>query len=74
LAINKIDYDKCVGCGTCVNTCWHDVLRMDGELKKPVIVYPDDCVLCFRCSKYCPVKAIELVPGMHIPVTSFFSY
>lgn len=74
MAINKIDYDLCIGCGKCVNACRYDVLRMNAQTKKPAIVYRDECVLCNQCMKDCPVSAIELVPGVRIPCVSFFGY
>ena len=72
MAINHIDYDHCVGCGICVNSCAYDVIRMDEETGKPIIAYQKDCTACSRCRKDCPVKAISIVPGIHIPITSFF--
>ena len=37
MAINSIDYEKCTGCGECVNACEQDVLRMDEDW---VVVHP----------------------------------
>ena len=74
MAISKIDENVCTGCGICVNSCEYDVLRMDEETKRPKIAYPNDCTVCSRCQKDCPTKAIEIVPGIHIPVTSFFGF
>jgi len=74
MAINSFDYDLCTGCGKCVNACWHDVIRMDKEHNKPVIVYKDECVMCNMCYKDCPEKAVNLGPGVTIPITSFYGY
>ena len=74
MAISSIDYTKCTGCGKCVNACLHDVLRIDNESKKPIIAYPDECVICNICLKDCPVKALKFTPGVYIPITSFFGY
>ena len=74
MAIKSINQDICTGCGTCVNSCEYDVLRMDEEIKKPRIAYPDDCTVCSRCQKDCPVGAIELVPGIKIHATTFFGF
>lgn len=69
MAINRIDYDTCVGCGNCVKTCGPDVLRMDKELKKPVIAYPEDCISCCLCVRYCPVNALYIPAYMSAPLT-----
>ena len=74
MAINSIDYSLCTGCGKCVNACWHDVLRMDKESKKPIIAYQDDCIICSQCWKDCPVKAVRLAPGVTLPITSFVPF
>jgi len=74
MAISSIDYEKCTGCGECVNACEQDVLRMDEETGKPIIVYLDDCIICNRCENDCPVNAIQFVPGINIPITSFYGY
>lgn len=74
MAITGINYDLCTGCGKCVNACWHDALRMDKESNKPIIAYPDECVMCNRCLRDCPVKAVTLAPGVTIPITSFYGY
>ena len=74
MAISSIDYNLCTGCGNCVNACWHDVLRMDKASNKPVIAYLDECVMCNMCSRDCPVNAVKLAPGVHIPITSFYGY
>ena len=45
MAIERIDHESCNGCGTCVEICIMDVLRMDEIHKKAVIQYPDECIL-----------------------------
>ena len=45
MAIEKIDYEKCIGCGICVKACNQDVIRM-GPDKKPYIKYVEDCQVC----------------------------
>ncbi|MHA1197311.1 MAG: DUF362 domain-containing protein [Promethearchaeota archaeon] len=44
----KVDIEKCVGCGTCVETC------------DKVVVDADQCVGCGRCIKVCPQGAISV--------------
>jgi NAD-dependent dihydropyrimidine dehydrogenase PreA subunit len=62
VAIEKIDYDLCNGCGICVNSCWADIIRMNKEIKKAVIKYPDNCVVCNFCALDCPQHAIVVTP------------
>lgn len=53
-----INEDQCVGCGTCVEFCEHDVYIM-GDNGKPQVVNHENCVeFCRGCSKICPVEAI----------------
>lgn len=72
MAIERIDLDLCNGCGICVDACEADVIRMDEETRKPKIVYQDDCTLCVRCEGDCPQHAIEVGPGVYVPITTFF--
>ena len=58
MAIENMDMDKCIGCGTCMSTCPMDVIRMDDKTGKPVIKYPEDCQICHLCDLYCPVENI----------------
>lgn len=53
----KIDLEKCIGCGACVNTCPVSIYEMNGD--KPKIAKPvSDCVVCHACESVCPVGAI----------------
>ena len=61
MAIERIDLEKCIGCGMCVNVCSCDVIRLDGR-GKPYIRYQDECCLCLYCEKDCPVGAIYVSP------------
>ena len=59
--IERIDKDKCIGCGTCAQRCPLDAIRMD-ENKKAYIAYPDDCMTCYICERFCPAGAIYVHP------------
>lgn len=58
----------CIGCGTCVQTCPTDVIRLDPETGKAIIKYPADCQICHLCRMYCQVGAITISPEKSIPV------
>ena len=73
MSIKRIDMDKCVGCGTCVDSCIMDVLRFDEEKKRPVIAYPKECYCCYNCAMDCPVDAIFVDPRRLRPITPAWS-
>lgn len=52
-----IDRDKCTICGTCVDICPGDILRMENE---PKVTYPDECWHCGACYLDCPEEAITI--------------
>jgi len=46
-----IDYEKCIGCFSCLNFCPHDVFDV-GENNKPVVAKPQNCIeFCMGCQK-----------------------
>ena len=52
-----IDYEKCVGCLSCVDFCPHGVFEVENG--QPVVVNPDNCVeFCRGCQKVCDYEAI----------------
>ena len=68
MAIQSIDIQKCIGCGTCVATCPMDVFRLNEKTAKSTIVYPEDCQICHLCCVYCPKQAITVSPEKSTPV------
>ena len=56
MAIEKIDPEICIGCGTCIQCCPTDVIRMNKKEGKAFIAYPEDCQLCHICENLCPAK------------------
>ena len=63
MPIDKIDPNLCIGCGTCIDSCPMDVIRMDAESEKAVIRYQKDCMACCQCELDCPSGAIYVLPG-----------
>lgn len=68
MVIEKIDYEKCIGCGECVKSCPMDVIRMDEKTGKPIIKYQEDCMCCGACEYDCPKTAIYVSPEKHTPL------
>jgi len=58
----KINYEKCVSCGKCVDYCKlgaYEVEENQGK-KKPVVKNPNKCVVfCTGCEEQCPAGAIK---------------
>ena len=52
----KVDKNKCDGCGTCVEICPVNAIK----IKKEKAVISDECVECGQCVEQCPNKAISL--------------
>ena len=59
--IERIDAAICIGCGTCVEKCPLDALRL-GEDGKAFIAYADDCMTCYICEMHCSNGAIYVHP------------
>jgi NAD-dependent dihydropyrimidine dehydrogenase PreA subunit len=57
-----VDYEKCVGCGKCVDyckLCTYEFEEEDGK-RRPIVRNPNNCiVLCAGCDAICPVGAIK---------------
>ncbi|MFX1449847.1 MAG: ferredoxin family protein [Promethearchaeota archaeon] len=56
-----IDFDKCTGCGTCVETCPVNVYKIDKEKGKTEIVAISECLDCKACEVQCPEECIEVI-------------
>ncbi len=62
----KINPDKCVECGMCVNECPVDIITLDlKEGQEPpkrwtrIWIEESECIGCTKCKRNCPVEAIE---------------
>jgi ferredoxin len=49
--------DDCIGCGTCVEACPFQAVRMEDDRA----VVTEKCVACGRCADDCPEDAIEVI-------------
>ena len=56
VATLKLDTQKCVGCGTCLAVCPHEVFVLEG--RKARITDLDACMECGACARNCPVACI----------------
>ncbi len=55
----KVDNERCVGCGACVEVCPVQAISMNGGKAN---IDADRCVNCGRCAQVCPQEA--LYPGI----------
>lgn len=60
MSVIRIDLDTCIGCKICVDVCPLDVLYFDGENRKSIIAYPENCQNCGQCYVNCPVGSLGI--------------
>jgi NAD-dependent dihydropyrimidine dehydrogenase PreA subunit len=67
MAIEIIDYEKCIRCHRCYDICPMDVFRLVGE--EVYLAYAGDCARCFLCERVCPTEAIGMnaLPVVPLP-------
>lgn len=53
----RVDMDKCLDCGLCQKRCPTGNIYKDG---KGTIRFHHSCLMCMRCSFYCPADAIHI--------------
>jgi NAD-dependent dihydropyrimidine dehydrogenase PreA subunit len=54
----RIDEEKCVSCGECVDVCPADVLKADDT--STTVADPAQCLGCESCISVCPNEAITV--------------
>jgi Pyruvate/2-oxoacid:ferredoxin oxidoreductase delta subunit len=74
--IERIDLDKCTGCGICDVVCPADVIHMEEvaaapEIPEfratrllPVIKFREHCITCFSCEIFCPERIVDVHPSV----------
>lgn len=58
----KLDSQKCIGCGRCVEVCPHGVFAI--RERKAQLNDQDLCIECGACQQNCPVSAITVRAGV----------
>lgn len=52
----KVDKEKCVGCGACVQACPNNAIKIGDDGKSEID--QEKCQKCGRCIEVCPMQAI----------------
>lgn len=53
----KVNSEECTGCGTCVDSCPVEAIKMDDDVAVVDVV---ECTDCGTCVDECPVEAISM--------------
>jgi Fe-S-cluster-containing hydrogenase component 2 len=52
-----VDKEKCTGCGSCVEACPVDAIKVEND---KAVIDNDECIDCGTCVDECPEEAISL--------------
>ena len=58
----SLDQDKCVGCGSCLPVCPHQILFLESH--KIACHDLDSCMECGACAMNCPSGAVKVEAGV----------
>ena len=58
----SLEPERCVGCGTCLDVCPHDVFVRDNG--RVAIRDRDACMECGACARNCPAEALQVQAGV----------
>lgn len=58
----KLNQDKCIGCGMCVQVCPHQVFAV--KEGKASILDKDSCMECGACAQNCVASAVTVRSGV----------
>ncbi|MEZ0575678.1 nitroreductase family protein, partial [Halodesulfovibrio aestuarii] len=56
----KIDTEKCIQCGLCVNDCPTSIIHFDNDIPSIEFSREDRCLRCMHCLAICPTGAISI--------------
>lgn len=58
----EINFNTCIGCGACVNSCPSNALTME-DIKdvRTIRLFFGLCICCGTCEEICPVDAIRML-------------
>lgn len=73
--IERIEIEKCTGCGICDDVCPADVIHMEPDTRSalpglaatrllPIIRFREHCITCFSCEIFCPERIVDVHPSI----------
>ncbi|MCL6476962.1 MAG: nitroreductase family protein [Peptococcaceae bacterium] len=65
MGVMRVDADKCVSCGRCIENCPFKCWEMD-ENQIPRMKEEYACFSCFNCMVACPAGAVSIVEPYHV--------